>query len=384
TKRPDGIRAATLKADMSDGWWECSPTFAGTNTNKRDLTLDMQTEQGRELARKLVAQSDIVIENYSRRVMDHWGMSYDELRKIRPDLIMVRAPGFGIEGPWADRVAYATTIEQASGCAWVTGYADDRPDCAGGSLDPVAGTHAVFATLLALEHRRRTGTGLLVEVPQFASGFNITAEQIIEYSAHGVLLGRGGNRSWRVAPQGAYRVCDVERSVAMVPSDEWVAISVETDEQWLALCHTMNDAALTANQEIRTVDGRRRHHDAIDVAIGEWTRTQPAVQVIDALLSAGIPAALWVQSHELADLSEVKRRGLYEMVDNPGLGTVPIVGYPAQFEAGPHQMHRRRAPLLGEHNREILQGLLGLAPEAVDALETDGIIGTKAGTATAW
>ena len=168
---------------MSEGWWEASPTFAGTNTNKRDLTLDMSTERGRQLALELIAQSDIVLENYSTRVMPHWGLDYDRLRAVKPDIIMVRAPGFGLTGPWADRVAYATTIEQASGAAWVTGFEDDRPDVAGGAMDPVAGTHAVFAILLALEHRRRTGEGMLLEVPQFTSGINVCAEQTIEHSS---------------------------------------------------------------------------------------------------------------------------------------------------------------------------------------------------------
>jgi crotonobetainyl-CoA:carnitine CoA-transferase CaiB-like acyl-CoA transferase len=384
TVRPDGIRAATLRFDMGEGWWEASPTFAGTNTNKRDLTLDMSTERGKELARRLVAECDVLIENYSTRVMSHWGMDYDDLRRINPRLIMVRAPGFWNSGPWADRGAYATTIEQASGAAWVTGFPDDRPDCAGGSLDPVAGTHAVFATLLALEHRRRTGEGVLVEVPQFTSGINVAAEQTIEHSAHGRLLNRVGNRSWSVAPQGSYRVADVQRAVAGVPPDEWVAISVEDDAQWLALCAVIGDERLSDDAALRTVAGRWRAHDHVDAAITAWTRPRTAEAVVGELLAAGIPAARWVQNFELAGEPEVQRRGLYEIVENPILGTVPIIGHPAQFEAGPTQVHRRRAPLLGEHNHAILGDLLGLSVEEIAELERDQIIGNRAKTATAW
>jgi crotonobetainyl-CoA:carnitine CoA-transferase CaiB-like acyl-CoA transferase len=384
TQRPDGIRAATLRFDMSDQWWEASPTFAATNTNKRGITLDMRSDRGRELARRLVAESDILIENFSSRVLPQWGLDYESLKAINPRLIMVRAPGFGINGPWADRVAYATTIEQASGAAYVTGYADDRPDVAGGSMDPVAGTHAVFAILLALEHRRRTGEGMLVEVPQFTSGMNVCAEQVLTYSATGRLLERIGNRSWTVAPQGAYRVLDVERTVAGMPPDEWVAISIETDEQWLSLCRVIAAHDLAARADLRTVEGRRAHHDAIDDVIGAWSRTRATDEVISRLRPVGIPVAAFIQTYEMVELSEVKARNLYEDVDNPVLGTVPIVGYPVRFERGPLRMHGRRAPLLGEHNREVLVDLLGVPPDEFEALESDGIIGTKAATATAW
>jgi crotonobetainyl-CoA:carnitine CoA-transferase CaiB-like acyl-CoA transferase len=383
-KRPDGIRAATLKFDMSAGWWEASPAFAGTNTNKRDLTLDMSTEAGRGLARRLVAHCDVVLDNYSTRVMPQWGLDPDTLRMIKPDLIVVRAPGFGLTGPWADRVAYATTIEQASGAAWMTGFADDRPDVTGGAMDPVAGTHAAFALLLALEHRRRTGNGLVLEVPQFTSGINVCAEQIIEYSASNVLLGRIGNRSWVTAPQGTYRVLDQERSVEGLPADEWIALSVENDEQWLSLCQLLDREDLRTDTSLRSVVGRQASHDLIDQAIHNWTRTRRGNDVVELAASAGIPCALWAQTHQLVAIPQVVARQLYEQVDNPGLGLVPIVGYPAQFEQGPRRVHRRRAPLLGEHNHEILGGLLGLSDEEIAALEGNEVIGSQASSMSAW
>jgi crotonobetainyl-CoA:carnitine CoA-transferase CaiB-like acyl-CoA transferase len=384
TKRPDGIRAATLQFDMSDGWWEASPTFAGTNTNKRDLTLDMGTERGRELALALVARCDIVVDNYSTRVMPHWGLDYEALRAVKPDIIVVRAPGFGLTGPWSERVAYATTIEQACGAAAVTGYEDDRPDVAGGAMDPVAGTHAVFAILLALEHRRRTGEGLLVEVPQFTSGMNVFAEPAIEHSATGRLLGRMGNRSWTAAPQGAYRVRDEHHDVPGLPDDEWIALSVETDDQWRALCDAIGAHDLADDPRLASVDGRRAAHDEIDARIAAWARPLGGSDAVEALRGAGVPAARFAQLHELTHLPEVGRRGLYEDVDTPAWGKVPIVGHPVQFEHGPRRVHRRRAPLLGEHNRDVLEGLLGVAPDEVDRLEADGIIGTQAVTMSAW
>jgi len=382
TVRPDNYRASTLKYDMSEGWWEASPNFAAANTNKRDLAVDMSTPEGREVARALIAQSDVVIDNFSTRVMPQWGLDYESLKELKPDLIVLRAPGYGISGPWVDRVAYATTIEQASGFAWMTGFADDRPE-SGGTMDPVAGTHAAFAIQLALEHRRRSGEGVLLEVPQFTSAMSICAEQVLEYSSTGRILSRMGGRSWTVAPQGSYRVRDAQRAFPDVAPDDWVAISVEDEEQWLSLCRVIGADDLAEDQSLRTVDGRRASHDRIDEAISAWTRPRPAREVVDALTSVRVPCARWVQIDELVALPQVVNRHLYETVDHPALGSLPIISYPVRFQHGPERWHRRRAPLLGEHNQEILYEL-GYNAAQIDDLETRAVIGTRAKTVTPW
>jgi crotonobetainyl-CoA:carnitine CoA-transferase CaiB-like acyl-CoA transferase len=382
TVRPDGYRASTLKFDMSDGWWEASPNFAATNTNKRDLAVDMSTPEGREIARALIARSDVVVDNFSSRVMPHWGLDYESVKALKTDLIVLRAPGYGISGPWVDRVAYATTIEQASGFAWMTGFADDRPE-AGGTMDPVAGTHAAFAIQLALEHRRRTGEGVLLEVPQFISAMSICAEQVLEFSSTGRILSRMGNRSWTVAPRGSYRARDAERAFPNVPVDDWVAVSVDNDEQWLGLCRVIGADELAEDGSLRTVEGRRASHDRIDEAISAWTRPRTAFEVVEAMASAGVPCARWVQIDELAALPQVVSRQLYETVDHPALGSLPIITYPVRFQHGPQRWHRTRAPLLGEHNHEILREL-GYETDQIEDLEARAVIGTKAKTLTPW
>ena len=383
-KRPDGLRSSTLRHDMGEDWWEASPQFAGTNTNKRGLTLDMGAPQGRELALKLIAEADILVENFSSRVMDQWGLTYEVLREINPRLIMVRASGFGNSGPWKDHLAYATTVEQASGMAWVTGFADDRPEMTGGSCDPLAGSHAALAILLALEYRRRTGKGILLETPQFTTGLNICAEQMIEYSATGTLLTRNGNRAWTCAPQGAYRVADWEPPYDIMPKDDWIALSITNDEQWEALCGVIGAPGLAADTELSNLSGRMRRQDEIDRVISRWSRPMLAVDAVDALLRAGIPAARFQPHPGLHEIPEVVQRSLYEVVDQPVLGVVPIVGYPARFEHGPHRIHRSRAPMLGEHNREILRGILGMADQEIEELATSGVIGTRPLIGTAW
>jgi len=383
-QRPDGIRAATVRTDMSEGWWEASPAFTGANTNKRDMTLNMSTPRGREIAMQLIAEADIIVENFSSRVFEHWGLDYETLRSINPRLIMARASGFGNSGPWRDHVAYATTVEQGTGLAWVTGYADDRPEVTGGACDPIAGSHAAFAVLLGLEYRRRTGKGLLLETPQFTTGLSLSAEQVIEYTSTGTLLGRDTNRSWVYAPQGAYRTADYVPPYDSMPPDDWIAISVTSDEQWLELCRVIGASELAADPELANVQGRMRRHDEIDSAIAAWARPLQADSAVSALVAAGVPASRFIGMAGLDQVPEVKARGLYEEVDQPVLGRVPVIGYPAKFEKGPHRIHRTPAPMLGQHNREILEGMIGLSSAEVDELAAENIIGVKPKMGTAW
>jgi len=383
-QRPDGIRAATVRTDMSEGWWEASPAFTGANTNKRDLTLNMSMPRGRELALKLIAEADIVVENFSSRVFEHWGFDYETLAALNPRLIMARASGFGNSGPWRDHVAYATTVEQGCGLAWVTGYADDRPEVTGGACDPIAGSHAAFAVLLGLEYRRRTGKGLLIETPQFTTGLSLSAEQVIEYTSSGKLLGRDTNRSWVYAPQGAYRTADYTPPYDSMPADDWIAISITSDDEWRALCQVIGASELAMDTELASVQGRMRRHDEIDAVIAAWARPLPADSAVAALAAAGVPASRFIGMAGLHEVPEVKARGLYEEVDQPVLGRVPVIGYPAKFENGPHRIHRTPAPTLGQHNREILEGLLGLSPAEIDELEAEHIIGVKPKMGTAW
>jgi crotonobetainyl-CoA:carnitine CoA-transferase CaiB-like acyl-CoA transferase len=275
-------------------------------------------------------------------------------------------------------------VEQAAGMAWVTGFADDRPEMTGGSCDPLAGSHAALSIIFALEHRRRTGEGVLIESPQFTTGLNICAEQIIEYSAHGNLMCRNGNRASTHAPQGAYQVLDWDPPYDIMPKDDWIAISVLSDAQWHALCQVIGKPELSADASLATASGRMQHQDRIDQAISDWCRMLHGEEAVAALLQAGVPAARFQTHAGLYQVPEIVRRGAYEMVDQPVLGNVPIIGYPAQFESGPSRVHRHPAPTLGQHNREILEGVLGLPSEEVDRLEASGIIGNRPRFGTAW
>jgi crotonobetainyl-CoA:carnitine CoA-transferase CaiB-like acyl-CoA transferase len=376
-QRPDPIRFNTIKELGDADWWEWSPLFHGPNTTKRGLTLDMSSEPGRELARELIRQSDILVENYSPRVVEGWGLDWDEVHRINPRAIMVRAPAFGITGPWRDRTGYAQTMEMASGLAWMTGWAESPPEIPNGPMDPIAGTHATIALLLALEHRRRTGEGMLVEAPMVRGALSVAAQQVVEYSAYGALLSRDGNRDATNAPQGVYRTADPLPDGKL---DRWVMISVDNDDQWKRLCAALDDPDLATNDVLATAAGRRSAHDEIDDRLAKWCAGQTSDDVVSALVSAGVPAAKVLLQNEPREVEHLVARNFWETVEHPVTGVNLFPRYPVRLGSQPGQLNRSPAPRLGENNREVLVDVLGLTDADVDQLEADGVIGSVPGS----
>src|SRR6476620_1638801 len=221
-QRPDGIRySGGMRTDVDD-WWEYGWVFHAMNTNKRSVTLDLESHDGIRLFKQLVSQADAVIENFSPRVMDQFGLGADALLDLKADLVVVRMPAFGLTGPWRDRVGFAPTMEQIAGLAWVTGLPEGPPIPPRGACDPLAGAHAAFALLAALEVANRTGRGQLVEMPMIETVLNVTATQTIEFEVFGKILSRRGNRGHPAATQDIYRCAG---------DDNWIAVCAHTDAQ---------------------------------------------------------------------------------------------------------------------------------------------------------
>ncbi|OBG61012.1 MULTISPECIES: CaiB/BaiF CoA-transferase family protein [unclassified Mycobacterium] len=365
-QRPDGHRYSGSLLREGEDWYERGPLWQGTNLNKRDITLDLNSAAGRELALRLAAEADVVVENFSPRVVEQFGLDYESLAKINPGVIMVRMPGFGLQGPWRDYVGWALNIEQVSGMSAITGYPDGPPCNLQGPADPIAGVHAGVALLAALEHRRSTGEGQLIEVAQIEVGAAVTAEPVIEYSLTGTVRPREGNRHREYA-QGVYPTAR---------TDEWIAISVRDDADWVALLAAIDRDELRDDPRFATAEARRQHHDEFDEVLASWTSRRPAGELVATLVRQRVPAERLLAADEMYDVEQLDARGFYQDLAHPITGRQRFPGWPFQISPGPAHHHRTAAPTLGQHNAEVL-GALGLSDADIDALQEQRVIGQR-------
>lgn len=354
-QRPDGIRySGGMRTEVED-WWEYGWVFHAMNTNKRSVTLDLESTEGVRLFKELVAQADAVVENFSPRVMDHFGLGAEALLETNPRLVMMRMPAFGLSGPWRDRVGFAPTMEQIAGLAWVTGLPDGPPVAPRGACDPLAGIHAAFALLAALQFTRRTGRGQLVEVPMIETVLNVTAVQTLEFDASGTVMGRRGNRGHTGHLQNLYR-CAGE--------DNWIAVSLRDDADLAALGDVMG-AVLPADP------------DAADAALQDLFRDRDAAATTEALAAAGIPAAVVVSPSLVTDNPQLQHRGFFEPLVHPSTGPGLYPCPPFALPAGARRWLHRPPPTLGQHNADVLTESCGLTPGDLERLSAQGIIGTR-------
>jgi crotonobetainyl-CoA:carnitine CoA-transferase CaiB-like acyl-CoA transferase len=367
-QRPDGIRySGGMRTDVDD-WWEYGWVFHATNTNKRSVTLDLGSDEGRRLFTELAAGADVVVENFSPRVMDHFGLTADVLLQVNPKLVVARMPAFGLDGPWRERVGFAPTMEQIAGLAWVTGLPEDPPVTPRGACDPLAGVHAAFAVLAALHFAERTGAGQQVELPMLETVLNATAIQPIESEVFGITLSRRGNRGHGSAVQNLYRCAG--------PDDDWIAVTVRDDQQWRALVDLM-DRPSWCDEGLATVAGRRERADDIDRRLQDWFAGQDLELTVERLAGAGIPAAPVVSPSLVTENPQLRDRGFFEALDHPSTGAGLYPCPPFAPLAGQRRWLHWPPPTLGEHNGEVLRDRCGLTDEELARLATSGVIGTR-------
>lgn len=366
--RPDGMRFGSVRRPTEERWWEAGPIFHAVNAGKRAVTLDLGIDEGRRLVFDLIAGADGVIENFSPRVLDAFGVTWEAVHQRSPRAIMVRMPSFGLDGPWRDRTGFAQTMEQVSGMAWVTGFADGPPIIPRGACDPLAGMHATVAFLAALHERERSGEGRFVEVSMVEAALNCAAEVVIEHLAYGAELERDGNRGPVAAPQGVY---------ACAGTEQWLAVAVTDDRQWMGLADVLDRPDLGADERFATDMARRRHHDELDQLLAAAVVDRDRDELVDALLAAGIPAAPVLPTAAVLDHPQLRARGFFETIDHPVVGRHDLLGLPFRFASRPQPWFDRPAPTLGQHNHEVLGDLLGLTPDDLARLDADGVIGTS-------
>lgn len=366
-QHPDGMRftfAGNLPSIAK--WWESSAGFQLANFEKRGVTLDLTREEGLQLLMKLVAVSDAVVENFSPRVVESFGISRASIHAANPHAVMLRMPAFGLDGPWRDRTGFAQTMEQASGMAWITGYADGPPIAPRGPCDPIAGLHAAFALLAALIDRDTSGQAHFIEAPMIESALNVAAEIVIEQTAYGVSLKRAGNRGPVATPQGIY-ACRGE--------EKWLALAVVDDDQWMALCTVLGHPDWASDESLTTAAGRRVQEDCLDQHLQDWFSRQDLEAVLERCLAAGIPAAAVLDPIELLQNPQLRARDALTVIDSPVFGRHETLSLPFRFASRVEPWIIEAAPTLGQHTREVLQELVGVPESELNRLEQAGIIG---------
>ncbi len=346
--------------------WDRHVVFNQLNRNKLGITLNLKHPEGREFFRRLAAVSDVVVDCFAPRVMESLGLGYGALSTVNPALVVMSMPGFGMTGPYRDYVSWGNLIESVGGQVAARGHGDAEMTTVGAYGDPISGLTGAFALLVALYYRSKTGRGQFIDLSQAEAFLPFSAEAILDYALNGRLPARTGNRHPSMAPHGVYR-CRGE--------DAWIAIAVEDDAQWEALCRATDHAEW--REDGRFADGlsRWRHQDDLDRLVEEWTRDRSPREAMGLLQAAGVPAGAVLNLAELHEDPHLRARGRLTEVTHPQAGTHRYAG-PTWRSSAPPPSIRLPAPCLGQHNHQVLGELLGLSREQIQALDEAQVIGT--------
>ena len=362
------------------------------NSGKLSLSLNMKTPQAIAIAKRLVAVSDVVSENFSGRVMPRWGMDYESLREIKPDIIMLSMSGLGRTGPWKDNVSYGQTLQALSGFTWLTGFPDTDP-CGPASAysDAVAGITGAQALLLALIHRARTGQGQQIDLSQFEAVSALLETLVLDLSVNRLTDGKnppplsnqpsitekrsadGGTKAVQRtgnrlphgggAPHGAYRCMGEER---------WAAIAVFTNSEWEALTQAIGGPQWALDERFSTVLGRQKHADDLDRLVESWTTQHTTEDVMHRLQAVGVAAGVVQTGADLADNDpQLKERGFFRYVTD-------VEGTLRTIEGPPYKLSRtpggpvQGAPGFGAHQTYLLGELLCMSDEELAECAVEG------------
>ncbi len=355
--------------------WDRVGSLNTVNRGKLGLSLDLTKPEAIEVFRRLVRVSDVLAESFTPRVMKKLGLDYASLRDIRPELIMLSNTGYGHSGPWHEYGCVATSLEATSGMCWLSGYEDGPPSKIGQSYtDFLACWNAVYALLLSLHRRRRTGRGQWLDLSMYQTGAATLGPQIMDYFANGKVAGRMGNRHPDMAPHNVYR-CAGE--------DRWIAIAVDSDAAWRALAREMGEPVWAGEARLADARGRLEHSKLVDEQLSAWTAGQHAEALATRLQNAGIMAGVVENGRDLLHDEQLRERNFLEAVRHPpesGIGERRYIGRPWKL-SGATLAITRPAPQLGEHNREVLTKLLGYSDAEVDEMEKSRVVGNEITTA---
>jgi benzylsuccinate CoA-transferase BbsF subunit len=352
--------------DPGERPWNRSGMVNERNRSKRSLVIDLTSDEGSAIFKRLVAVSDLIVENFSLGVMDRFGLGYEDLKAINPQIVMMSITSQGLTGPESRYVSYGTTLEQNGGLFALTGYPQRTPGFSSLAFpDPIGGMAAAGMSLAALRQARETGVGSHVDISQREMTTHFVGEALMEAVITGEAPTPIGNRHRRHAPQGAYQCAG---------DDRWLSLTVDDDAGWAALCTLIGDPDLAARHA--SIEARHEHHDEIDVAITAWAATQELQPALDALRDAGVKAGPIMNAADLYADPHLEARDYFESVDDYEAGTNRYITRPYRI-SGVSLDSESPTPLFGQHNAELLEELLGLDGDEIAGLEERGVIGDE-------
>jgi crotonobetainyl-CoA:carnitine CoA-transferase CaiB-like acyl-CoA transferase len=363
--RPDGFRVNYPPFKDNIPGLNRSGCFSIFNNNKLGVTLNLKTEEGLALAKRLVAWSDVVIENFTPGTMKRLGLDYATLKTIKPDLIMLSTCNQGQTGPHADHSGFGTQLSSLAGFTHLTGYPGGPPMILYGPyIDFVSVAFGFTAVAAALDHRRRTGQGQYIDLSQYETGLQFVAPTLLDARINGRVATRMGNRTPAAAPHGVYP-CRGQ--------DRWCALSVWSDEEWERLVAVMGHPAWAATERFRTLTGRKQHEAELDQLIGAWTRELDPEDLMERLRARGLRAGVVRTMPEVFTDPQLTHQGIWWAMEHPEMGHHHGKAPPFILRRSPARP-TRPAPCLGEHNREVFLALLGMTEAEFAALEASGAI----------
>jgi crotonobetainyl-CoA:carnitine CoA-transferase CaiB-like acyl-CoA transferase len=362
--RPErmGSRKASSNA-VPMGRPDRAPSFLNTNRSKRSITINLKTDTGRNLARRLASVADIVVENFSAGVMDRLELGYGQLQPLNSKLIYVSMSGYGHDGPRKSWTSMNMNLQAYTGLMMVTGAQEDPPTAIANSWnDYIGGLHACFGILEALTERTKSGLGTNIDLSQFECSVSTFGPLLLSSIVNQTVPPRLGSRSMVVAPQGVYRCAG---------SDEWCAISIQNDHQWRAFIVAMGNPAWARESRFSTLQGRQDAHDELDQLIESWTSHLSKIEVEGCLKKAGVSAERMRRIPEV--LENPDRAQVFHPWDDPQGGSKLTTGDPFTFSSS-LLAPLRPAPMLGEHTKDALGDWLGLSENEIRELKEQGAL----------
>ncbi|WEX12452.1 CoA transferase [Chelativorans sp. AA-79] len=364
--RPDVLRITPPLA-ASGVQYERSGYFAARNANKKSVALDMSVAAGRDLARRLIADADVIANSFAPGVMARWGLGYEDVAEIKPDIVYLEMPMLGSEGPYKNFTGFGATLMAVSGLLNLCGY-PDRPPVGTGTNYPdhvPNPMHAAFAVLAALIHRRATGEGQKIEVSQLESTINVIGSAFVR-NGHEEPVSRSGNLSRRFSPHGVYP-CEGD--------DQWVAVAVEGETQWQTFCEVVGQPRLTSDPRFSSHDLRVANAEVLDSIIAVWTTKSSSKSVMHLLQAKGIAAGVVNDAATLVEGDpNIAALECFKVLPHSEMGPSRYLRAPIRMSRTPARLERS-APLLGEHSFDVCRDLLAMTNEEIDAATAAGAFG---------